>query len=42
MKPTNYPQNIKIVLEQTRENPQETICYVQIGETGISDTEFRE
>ena len=42
MKPTTYPQNIKVVLEQTRENPQETNCYVQIGETGISDAEFRE
>ncbi|HUK84870.1 MAG TPA: AAA family ATPase [Candidatus Acidoferrum sp.] len=42
MKPTIYSQNIKVVLEQTRENPQETSCYVQIGETGISDSEFRE
>ncbi len=42
MKPTTYPQNIKVVLEQTSENPQEATCYVQIGETGISDSKFRE
>ncbi len=42
MKPTIFPQNIKVVLEQTRENRQEATCYVQIGETGISDSEFRE
>jgi DNA repair protein RadB len=42
MKPTTYPQNIKVVLEQTRETPQEATCYVQIGETGISDSEFRD
>ena len=41
MKPTDYPQTIKAVLE-TRENKQEVTCYVQIGETGIKDTEFRE
>ncbi len=41
MKPTGYPQTIKAVLE-TRENKQEVTCYVQISETGIKDTEFRE
>ena len=41
MKPTNYPQTIKTVLE-TRGNEQEATCYVQIGETGIKDTEYRE
>ena len=41
MKPTGYPQTIKAVLE-TRENKQEVTCYVQIGETGIKDTEFQE
>ncbi|MGD0204098.1 MAG: AAA family ATPase [Candidatus Bathyarchaeia archaeon] len=40
MKPTGYPQTIKAVLE-TRENKQEVTCYVQIGETGIKDTEFQ-
>src|SRR5208283_1989756 len=41
MKPTDYPQTIKAVLE-TRENKQEVTCYVQIGEAGIKDTEYRE
>lgn len=40
MKPTDYPQTIKAVLE-TRENKQEVTCYVQISETGIKDTEFQ-
>jgi len=42
MKPTIYPQTIKAVLECTREIQQETNCYVQIGEGGISDSEFHE
>jgi RecA/RadA recombinase len=42
LKPTIYPQNIKVVLEKTPENPQEATCYVQIAETGISDSELRE
>ncbi|MGA3288849.1 MAG: AAA family ATPase [Candidatus Bathyarchaeia archaeon] len=41
MKPTDYPQTIKAVLE-IRENKQEVVCYLQITETGIKDTEFRE
>ena len=40
LKPTMYPQTIMAVLEQTRENPKESTCYVQIGETGISDSEI--
>ncbi len=40
MKPTDYPQTIKAVLE-TRENKQEVTCYVQISETGIKDSEFQ-
>ena len=42
LKPTIYPQTIKATLEKTRENPHDIICYVQIGETGISDSEFHE
>jgi len=42
LKPTEYPQTIKAVLETETENPQETTCYVQIGEAGIKDTEFHE
>jgi RecA/RadA recombinase len=41
MKPTDYPQTIKAVVE-TRENKQEVTCYVQICENGIKDTEFQE
>jgi hypothetical protein len=41
MKPTAYPQTIKAVVE-TREDRQEVNCYLQIGETGVRDTEFRE
>ena len=40
MKPTDYPQTIKVVLE-TRGNKQEVTCYVQIRENGIKDTEFQ-
>lgn len=40
MKPTDYPQTIKVVLEKTREIEQEITCYVQIGEAGIQDTQF--
>ena len=42
MKPTSFPQMIKITLEKTRFNPQESICHVQIVEKGISDAEFHE
>ncbi len=42
LKPTEYPQTIKAVIEKTRENPHEANCYVQIGETGIFDSEFQE
>lgn len=42
MKPTDYPQTIKAVLEKTRENEQEVTCYVQIGEAGIRDAESHE
>ena len=41
MKPTEYPQTIKAVIE-TRENKQELTCYLQISEAGIKDTEFQE
>jgi RecA/RadA recombinase len=41
MKPTDYPQTIKAVVE-TRENKQEVTCYLQISEAGIKDTEFQE
>jgi RecA/RadA recombinase len=40
LKPTDYPQTIKAVLEKAREIEQEVTCYVQIGEAGIQDTQF--
>lgn len=42
LKPTDYPQIIKVVIEKTRENQQEVNCYVQIVEAGIKDTQFEE
>ncbi|MGD0643747.1 MAG: AAA family ATPase [Candidatus Bathyarchaeia archaeon] len=42
MKPTDYPQTIKAILEKTRANEQEVTCYVQIAESGIKDAEFHE
>ena len=41
LKPTDYPQTIKAILEKAREIEQEVTCYVQIGEAGIQDTQFR-
>jgi meiotic recombination protein DMC1 len=42
LKPTENPQTIKAVVEKTREKSREVNCYVQIVESGIKDTEFRE
>ena len=42
VKPTDYPQTIKAVLEKTRKNKQEVTCYIQIGEAGIKDSEFHQ
>ncbi len=41
LKPTDFPQSIKAVLEKSRENDQEITCYVQILERGIVDAEFQ-
>jgi len=41
LKPTDYRQSIKAVLEKSRENTQEITCYVQIQENGIVDAEFQ-
>jgi DNA repair protein RadB len=40
LKPTENPQTIKVMLEKAREIEQEATCYVQIGESGIQDTQF--
>jgi DNA repair and recombination protein RadB len=40
LKPEDYPQTIKAIIEKPQENMQEATCYIQIGEAGIQDTEF--
>jgi DNA repair protein RadB len=40
LKPTHNRQTIKAVLEKAKEIVQETTCYVQIGESGIQDTQL--
>ena len=40
LKPTNNSQTIKAVLEKAREIKEEVMCYVQIGEVGIQDTQI--
>jgi len=40
LKPTENPQTIKAIVEKAREIEQEVTCYVQIGESGIQDTQF--
>ena len=42
LEPTEYPPIIKAVIEKARGVSQETNCYVQILESGIQDTDFRE
>ncbi len=40
LKPTHNRQTIKAVLEKANGIGQETTCYVQIGESGIQDTQL--
>jgi len=40
LKPTHNRQTIKTVLEKAKEIGQEITCYVQIGESGIQDTQL--
>jgi RecA/RadA recombinase len=40
LKPTHNRQTIKAVLEKANQIGQETTCYVQIGESGIQDTQL--
>lgn len=42
LKPTEYPQTVKAVIEKAQGNSDETTCYVQIVESGIKDTEIHE
>jgi RecA/RadA recombinase len=38
LKPTHFPQTIKVILEKPNITKQEKICYIQIGESGLHDT----
>ena len=40
LKPTHNRQTIKTVLEKAKEIGQEITCYIQIGESGIQDTQL--
>jgi len=42
LKPTSYPQTLKAIIEKSQSNSEEITCYVQIQESGIQDTQFRE
>ncbi|MGA2876842.1 MAG: AAA family ATPase [Nitrososphaerales archaeon] len=42
LKPSQFPQILKAVIEKTPGNSREISCYVQILESGIQDTEIRE
>jgi RecA/RadA recombinase len=40
LKPTELPQIIKVLFENKDNDIPEALCYVQIGESGIQDTQF--
>jgi DNA repair protein RadB len=40
LKPTQNRQTIKAILEKTKETAHDTTCYIQIGESGIQDTQL--
>lgn len=40
LKPADYPQTIKVTLEKALQLSGEAVCYIQIGETGIRDTQL--
>jgi DNA repair protein RadB len=40
LKPTEFPQTLKATIEKTPGIEGEAVCYVQIGETGITDTQL--
>jgi len=41
LKPTEYPQIIKATIEKTPKLEREAVCYIQIGELGLKDTQFQ-
>lgn len=40
LKPAEYPQTIKATLEKSPQLSGQTMCYIQIGQGGIKDTQF--
>ena len=42
LKPTDFPQTVKAVLEKVGESSLQTTCYVQIGESGLTDSKFHD
>ncbi len=40
LKPTELPQTIKATIEKALAPTTQNVCYIQIGETGIRDTQF--
>jgi len=40
LKPTELPQTIKATIEKAPQLPAPAVCYIQIGETGIKDTQI--
>jgi RecA/RadA recombinase len=40
LKPTELPQTIKVTIEKAPTLTVQNVCYIQIGENGIKDTQF--
>jgi len=40
LKPTEFPQTIKVTIEKAPQLANEAVCYIQIGESGIRHTQF--
>jgi RecA/RadA recombinase len=41
LKPTEFPQTIKVTVEKSPQLSTSVVCYVQIGESGIKDTQLQ-
>ncbi len=41
LKPTEFPRTIKTTVEKSPQEILPTVCYIQIGENGIRDTQLR-
>ncbi len=40
LKPTEYPQIVKATVEKSPQLISQTVCYIQIGQSGINETQF--